>query len=63
MEKQINKIPLVHFPEFKEDWEVKKLGAVAKITTGRTPSTSKKNIIMERNNLFHQQIYKEIDIF
>jgi type I restriction enzyme S subunit len=31
MEKQQNKIPLVRFPEFKEAWEVKKLGAVAVI--------------------------------
>lgn len=40
MEK-LNNIPFLRFPEFKGDWEKKKLGEVAEITTGSTPSTMK----------------------
>lgn len=33
-------IPQLRFPEFKGEWEKKKLGEVAEITTGSTPSTA-----------------------
>ncbi len=35
-------LPDLRFPEFKKDWEERKLSEVAKITTGSTPSTSNK---------------------
>ncbi len=40
MNKNINNRPQLRFPEFDGDWEVKRLGEAAKITTGSTPSTS-----------------------
>ena len=42
MEKQTN-IPTLRFPEFKGEWEKKKLGEVAEVTAGGTPSTLKKD--------------------
>ena len=37
---QINKIPLVRFPNFKEEWEVKKLGEIGSIKGGGTPTSN-----------------------
>jgi type I restriction enzyme S subunit len=34
-----NRLPQLRFPEFSGEWEEKKLGAIATITTGSTPST------------------------
>jgi len=37
MEKQMN-MPQLRFPEFKDEWKKKKLGEVAEISSGGTPS-------------------------
>ncbi|TDD78407.1 restriction endonuclease subunit S [Flavobacterium caseinilyticum] len=40
MEKLKN-TPTLRFPEFKEEWELKKLGKIAKVSSGGTPSRAK----------------------
>lgn len=39
-EKKKTLVPKLRFSGFKDDWEIKKLGEIAKIITGSTPSTS-----------------------
>lgn len=43
-----NKIPQIRFPEFKEKWEVKKLGEIAKFSKGK--GISKNDIVEDGNN-------------
>jgi type I restriction enzyme, S subunit len=38
----VQKMPILRFPEFADAWQVKKLGDVAEVTSGGTPSTLKK---------------------
>lgn len=40
-ENTMKKFPLLRFPQFNDEWQNKKLGEVAEIITGSTPSTSK----------------------
>ena len=35
-------IPTLRFPEFKDNWEMKKLGEVAETFSGGTPLTTKR---------------------
>lgn len=42
MEKLKN-TPTLRFPEFKEKWELKKLGKIAKVSSGGTPSRAQSN--------------------
>jgi type I restriction enzyme S subunit len=38
-----NNTPTLRFPEFKEEWELKKLGKIAKVSSGGTPSRAQSN--------------------
>lgn len=38
-----NNTPTLRFPEFKEKWELKKLGKIAKVSSGGTPSRAQSN--------------------
>ncbi|MDU1673079.1 MAG: restriction endonuclease subunit S [Veillonella sp.] len=40
MSKEKRRVPKLRFPGFTEDWEQRKLGDVAIITGGGTPSTN-----------------------
>lgn len=39
----IKQLPQLRFPEFKEEWELKKLGEVSEISSGGTPSRTNQN--------------------
>lgn len=49
MNNQQTNIPKLRFPEFKGDWEKKKLGEVAEISSGGTPSRT--NLIYWNGNI------------
>ncbi|WP_172413625.1 hypothetical protein [Ligilactobacillus salivarius] len=49
MEKEEKKAPKLRFNGYTNDWERKKLGDVAKITPGGTPSKNISNYWYQRN--------------